>query len=379
MYPQFDYQTSFFFISLLFLLLFNMIYNKQHFSISNRWFMKLIAAEIAVLILEILSWRYEGIPGPRACFLNQLINFLFFFSNVWVPVIWLNYIDFKIFGSVERLKRKGYYSYYLIISLVLLLINLKTQWIFSFDASNCYIRNTTGSILYTVFIFMIIYSPVLTVIRGKVTMERNIRIATFAFVLIPLTGAVIQIVTTSPMIVWNSVAMAIVAVFIFLELGSTSNDTLTGLNNRKQMEEWLYYRTSQALKTGIGFSVIMIDMDRFKQINDRFGHSEGDRALIHFARILNQCVKHEDNTSRFAGDEFLVSLETTQPEVIKLVIQRLENQLNDFNAKGIKEYGLYCSCGCSVFDPEKHKNYQDLVRDADNEMYRVKSNKQFSR
>jgi diguanylate cyclase (GGDEF)-like protein len=372
MYSQLQYQTNFFFVGLLILLFFNMIYSKQHFSISNRWFMRLIGIEIIVLLLEVASWIYDGQATAHARLMNSLINFLFYFSNIWIPVMWLNYIDFKIFNSESRLKKRRYYSPYLLIGFIILLINLKTGWIYSFNEANYFRGNIGGTVIFTLYIFYIIYSPIIIILRGKVVVERNIKIATFVFALLPLSGAILQITTQSPMLVWNTVAMAIVAVYIFLELSSFNNDSLTGLVNRRQMEEWLYFRIALANKNDNRFSLIMIDMDKFKAINDKYGHAEGDHALILFSSILNQCFKHKDNISRFAGDEFLISLEVSDKKAIELVIQRLENKLKDFNAKNITEYELACSCGGCVYDPEKHKGYQDLIKDADMEMYKIK-------
>lgn len=369
------YQTNYFFIALLLMLLVNMFYSKQHFSISNRWFMRLIGIEILVLLLEALSLHYDYALDAPSRELNRVLHFIFYASTLCVPVLWLNYIDFKIFNSESRLKKRLYFSPYLIAGMILLIINLKTRWIYGFDETGRYRQETVGTLLFTLYFTLIIYSPLITIIKNRVRLETNTKIVTFVFVLLPNLGALLQIMYQDVMFIWNTVAIAILGIYIFLELNSVSSDSLTGLDNRKQMEEWLYYRTALAGRSGNGFSILMIDMDGFKSINDKYGHSEGDQALIHFSRILNQCFKHEDNISRFAGDEFLISLEATDEAQIKMIIERLQGKLKDFNDKGVKAYSLACSCGYSIYDPAAPSDYEVLIHEADMNMYKDKERK----
>ena len=91
-----------------------------------------------------------------------------------------------------------------------------------------------------------------------------------------------------------------------------STDSLTGLLNRRAMERWIAARIGEDRQ----FCVLMFDLNEFKSINDRFGHSAGDQALIAFARVLADNVRPGDGVCRWAGDEFLALLECSLPDAM---------------------------------------------------------------
>lgn len=103
-------------------------------------------------------------------------------------------------------------------------------------------------------------------------------------------------------------------------------DALTGLGNRRalliQLERWL--RMPEQRVPG---SLLLIDIDFFKQVNDRFGHAEGDLALCEVARQLQQSIRSQDSVIRHGGEEFVVWLPSTDPEGAALTAQRIHKQI----------------------------------------------------
>jgi len=104
-------------------------------------------------------------------------------------------------------------------------------------------------------------------------------------------------------------------------------DGLTGMLNRRAMLELLDRQMRQRRRADDVFSVLMIDIDEFKAVNDRHGHEIGDRALTHFARLMTQAMRAEDRIGRFGGEEFLVLLPScdlaralTQAERLRLAV-----------------------------------------------------------
>ncbi|MDQ6993056.1 MAG: diguanylate cyclase [Mariprofundus sp.] len=90
-----------------------------------------------------------------------------------------------------------------------------------------------------------------------------------------------------------------------------THDALTGLYNRRYIMEQLHRGVSESLRYGHAFSVVMIDLDHFKQVNDVYGHSAGDMVLSTMAKVLNESVRESDTAGRWGGEEFLVLLPHT--------------------------------------------------------------------
>jgi two-component system cell cycle response regulator len=101
-------------------------------------------------------------------------------------------------------------------------------------------------------------------------------------------------------------------------------DPLTGLFNRRYIEQRLEGEIARSQRLGQPLSVILFDLDEFKQVNDTYGHGAGDALLKAFAERLSKATRGSDAAARYCGDEFLVVLPECKPENVKAVLQRLK-------------------------------------------------------
>jgi len=151
-------------------------------------------------------------------------------------------------------------------------------------------------------------------------------------------------------------------------LALSLTDELTGLYNRRRF----FVLAEQYLKVAIRkkkrWLLLYIDMDDLKWINDHFGHSEGDQALIHLAEILKKTFRESDIIARIGGDEFAVLLESTD-ESDEMPITRLYENIRDYNVKVSQDYKLSISVGAAPFDPEDPISMDQLLSKADTLMY----------
>ena len=111
---------------------------------------------------------------------------------------------------------------------------------------------------------------------------------------------------------------------------AATTDELTGLYNRRALEERLAAEISRSLRHQLHTSVLLLDLDRFKVVNDTMGHAAGDRLLIQIARILRQQCRALDVVGRLGGDEFLVILPMTKPAEAQVFVARVQNSLREF-------------------------------------------------
>jgi len=149
-------------------------------------------------------------------------------------------------------------------------------------------------------------------------------------------------------------------------------DGLTGLLNRRAMHDLLDRQMRQRRRADDVFSVLMIDVDDFKSVNDRHGHEAGDRALTHLSRLMTQTLRAEDRIGRFGGEEFLVLLPSSnrvraQAQAERL---RLEVQLRPLQLEG-QSLPLSVSIGVAQWAGSIEDASRLLAR-ADAALYRAK-------
>lgn len=150
------------------------------------------------------------------------------------------------------------------------------------------------------------------------------------------------------------------------------HDTLTGLPNRKIFWQRLNHHIATSQSKVEPFAVIYVDIDRFKQINDSYGHHIGDRVLAEVAKRISLCVQGRDIVSRLGGDEFGVILhDIVHQEHATVVADRIRDLLTAPFEIESRELSVTASLGVSMY-PANGENPDEIVRSSDLAMYRVK-------
>lgn len=149
-------------------------------------------------------------------------------------------------------------------------------------------------------------------------------------------------------------------------------DDLTGLYNRRGFADLGEQYLKLARRSGRGVTVVYVDLDRFKAINDSLGHHVGDRALIKVADILCATFRRSDIIARLGGDEFGVLALEAADESAELLVERLRERVQDFNETSPEPFQLSISIGMARHDDDPRVRLEDMVAAADAAMYREK-------
>jgi diguanylate cyclase (GGDEF)-like protein len=150
-------------------------------------------------------------------------------------------------------------------------------------------------------------------------------------------------------------------------------DPLTGLANRRKLEELATKSLAVARRHGRPLALLMMDIDHFKLINDRLGHHAGDAALTALADLCQRQLREEDTLARFGGDEFVVLLPHTGPDQALETAERLRAEVETFGRReGGPLPGLTISLGVSVFQPGD-ASFARLLARADAALYQAKA------
>lgn len=150
-------------------------------------------------------------------------------------------------------------------------------------------------------------------------------------------------------------------------------DPLTGLPNRRAIEDWSARQLSGAARHGFPMWVVLMDLDHFKSVNDTYGHDAGDTVLKKFGEVLRANTRLSDISGRIGGEEFLLVLTHADESNVVVVLDRIRKQLSaerfEWNGSAIK---VTASFGVAGFSGKKAPEFRQLLKQADAALYRAK-------
>ncbi len=148
-------------------------------------------------------------------------------------------------------------------------------------------------------------------------------------------------------------------------------DPLTGVFNRRYLDQILPKEISRADRLSTSLTFLMIDLDNFKSVNSKCGHAEGDRVLSEVARLMLETFRASDTIVRYGGDEFLVVLLGTTEEWVMCAVSRLRKRLEEWNRSRAPQ-GLEIGFSCGVAGLTKGATVADVIAIADQRMFAQK-------
>ncbi len=150
-------------------------------------------------------------------------------------------------------------------------------------------------------------------------------------------------------------------------------DGLTGLNNHQEMQRVLKAEFMRARRYQSPFSIVMVDLDHFKDVNDTYGHQKGDEILMTIAEILKKACRANDLAARYGGEEFILLLPEAKMQGARIIAERIREEASrlEFSHEG-KSFKLTLSCGVAELDRETMKNHTEFLNVADKALYQAK-------
>jgi diguanylate cyclase (GGDEF)-like protein len=149
-------------------------------------------------------------------------------------------------------------------------------------------------------------------------------------------------------------------------------DELTGISNRRGFVMLAQHSLSVCLRHSLPVTLVFLDLDKFKVINDTLGHAEGDRALQSFAEQIRRSCRESDIVARLGGDEFVLLLINATREQAGESINRLRQSIQRQDEEVQRGYSIGFSHGIVEFESGKHGTIEDLLAEADSVMYATK-------
>ncbi len=148
-----------------------------------------------------------------------------------------------------------------------------------------------------------------------------------------------------------------------------NTDSLTGLKNKKFINEALHNEIKRSSRGGTVFSISLLDIDNFKNINDTCGHLFGDKVLIRFSEILTERLRSTDHIGRYGGDEFVIILPETSAKQSKLLFEELQETMF---SQEIEDQIIDISFSVGVKEIKGHESIEEIIKEVDTLMYAEK-------
>ena len=193
-------------------------------------------------------------------------------------------------------------------------------------------------------------------------------------VIITIFGIIQVAWLVAPVFCFGSTIIMLYVYIISLN-DQVSIDELTHLNNRTQLKKYIVGEASRPNADKTVYYILMIDLNKFKQINDKFGHVEGDRALIRAADALKlACAENEMKTfiARFGGDEFIIVAKTNDEKPVRELCEKIKENMKRLNGEAKSEYELTACIGYASYSGDVRK-FQEALGQADEALYKEKA------
>ena len=337
---------------------------------SDKYYEKTLLATISFSLFALISGIFNGASYNFSQIILIISHSLYFFSESLIGYFYTNYILKRI-----NLQEKREYKFILYIPLILsiffLIINLTKKILFTISIDNLY---SPSKYLYLYNLINAVY--VLIIITYLISYyfynknSKNEIKSLILFTLLPIVSAGIQNYNYG--IILGQVGFTLSELLIYFnnQKKEANYDELTGVYNRRAFNKW----ANKIFYSNKSMFLMLMDADDFKIINDKYGHLEGDKALIQIANILNRAINNNHKNyslARYGGDEFVIVGNIRNKDEVAQLINQIEEEEKKYNKETNNKYNIKLSIGYALQN-DNHTSVEDLIKEADALMYAEK-------
>ncbi len=338
---------------------------------SNLAFLKLIGI-LALLVAVSAIGDVGKLEGGDGIHLQKFASYFVFAFDPFGFLFSLGYIDCYTINADDR-KRKVFLipmRIYAYLNLVLVTIStvLDLKW-FYYYVGDQYYRGSLYMIrglIHVLLCFMVLAY----VITFRENITRNYRVPIIMFPIIVAFGGYLQVMVINMNLEYAATVVACLILFIYVQKRDVNLDYLTGVVNRRGIDMALRKAILESKEKK--FSAIMIDVDYFKAINDKFGHKAGDEVLESIADVLRESFEVGDVVGRFGGDEFCVITRIVDEKELQRRIDIIRESIACLDWSNKKEMQLSISAGAAVYEFDSGMKPKEFMESIDKRMYEEK-------
>ncbi len=362
------YQTNITAMILMAIIIYSILRNATLKFLSDKLFFSLTISIFVVSAFEITGFIFDFQTYPGAKTLNKTFNAILFMINPIPAYLWALYTHYTLFSDRKKLiKVAKIIIFPLLAVIVLSFANLFTNIFFSISENNEYQRSDYFFLATLLNVSYLVYATIL-ILSQKKAIPNTLWLPMLGYMVLPVIGFCLQIIFYGQSLMWISIALSTTIVYNNVQNNYANRDWLTRIYNRKHFDTYLALKFKQRKSKKI--AGLMMDLNGFKQINDTYGHLEGDEALQKIAEILTEILGSKRYLARYAGDEFVSIFEIESIADILAVIYEIKKELKKHNDTSTKEYLLSLSIGYTIL--EDNQTIQEFIKAMDYNMYEEK-------
>ena len=341
-------------------------FNTDNFQ--RKLFFAILAFTAAAVIFDFIEKFLTGNSNYWVTITMRISISLFLISQNCTYYITAVLVDYIANKNMERARTLlKIFCIFIAIYIISVICNFFYGFYFSVSEDNFYVHEK----FYWLRI-AISYASILFILTDVlVAFKQFTPFQIFAIILslvVNAAGALVDILNPVSSLMWPCFTASLLYLYFFIIQFDSKLDTLTGLGNRHSFNEFIDKLSKQFSK--MQYSIVMVDLDRFKQINDTLGHFEGDNALKDMAVIISGCIRHSDFAARYGGDEFVLA--TKADNDIQRLMDRIQESIDLQNEHGSRPYKLYMSYGYDVFTTNSGQSIRKFMSYIDSLMYKNK-------
>lgn len=337
---------------------------------SDKYYEKTLLATISFSLFALISGIFNGTSYNFSKIILIISHSLYFFSESLIGYFYTNYI-LKRINLQEKRKYKFILYIPLILSIFFLIINFFQKTLFTISIDNLYSPSKylyLYNLINAVYVLIIITNLISYYFYNK-NSKSEIK-SLILFTLLPVVSAGIQNYNYG--IILGQVGFTLSELLIYFnnQKKEANYDELTGVYNRRAFNK----RANKIYYSNKLMFLMLMDADDFKIINDKYGHLEGDKALIQIAYILNRAINNTHKNyslARYGGDEFVIVGNIQNKDEVAQLINQIEEEEKKYNKETNNKYNIKLSIGYALQN-DNHTSVEDLIKEADALMYAKK-------
>ncbi len=331
----------------------------------------MLAVNIFQCILEPFTILIDGKSFHGARAFATVANSFLFINNILFAMLWVLYADLRL--RKFQMRHTNKYSLIFIPGILVMLgaiVNLFTPVFFEITEANVYQRTDLFLLTFAATYFYLIWGMLVAYgVRQKT--DKYVFLPAITFLMPIALASLLQLLFQGISLLWVGAAIGLMSAYMSLQDERAAVDPLAGVFTRHYMNQYLENLCKKS-STAQRISGIMLDIDKFKMINDQHGHLIGDEVIRKFGELLRRAVNARGLVFRYAGDEFVIIVTNYSKEELSALINGVYAEIDKVNDEG-NVYKISCSLGLATYVPGERARH--FLKRMDDAMYTNKNNK----